>query len=500
MNKRLLMVGVPTIGAVALMQVMATGAPAQVQPTSSVGADRVTADSAYPSGVTWNTPFVIQNLGTGTATVVVDFYTIGSGAKALSFSAGTIAAGASLPVRPANISGLQTNQKYSVVISSDQPVGAVVNEAATNRLMSYIGATSGAGTVYLPNITKNYAGYNTVLYIQNVGTSNLTDVSVKFTPFGAGSAVTKTYSLNAGASVEIDPTTVAELTDNTQYSAVVSSATTGASLAAVVNQVAPVEGTEAAYSGFTSGSTTLYAPNVVRHYASFNSPVVAQNVGTAATNLTIDYYYGQSFGGSLFGTLAKSYTTKPDGSAITLQPGESYPERSHSRSDLQDGQYSMVIRSSAAPIVSIVNQVDQNDNTKAASYDGFAAGSKKINLPNIVRNYATYQSPIVVQNIGTQSTTVTVNYYYGERAQSGPSFKDQGLQGQLAASETATIAAGANQPFRIHNLSALSGKDGQYSAIVTSSTSDIVAIVSQVSVPSIGGSGHEAASYEGINQ
>lgn len=498
MKKRLLLLGAPTVGAMALMQIMATGAPAQVQPFNVGGTDKVTADGAYPSGVTWNTPFIIQNLGTGTATVQVDFYKIGDQTRALSYSAGTIAAGASLPVRPNNISDLATNQKYSVVISSDQPVGAVVNEAATNRLMSYVGATSGGSTVYAPNITKNYAGYNTVIYIQNVGSTNLSDVQVTFTPFAGGSAVTKTYSINAGAAVEIDPTTVTELTDSAQFSAKISSATSGASLAAVVNQIAPAQGTEAAYSGFTSGATTLYAPNIVRRYANFNSPMVIQNVGSSSTNVTVEYYYGQSFGAQ-FGTLAKSYTKDVSDQTITIAPGASYAERSHSRTDLADGQYSMIVRSSGSQIVAIVNQVDMVDNSKAASYDAFPSGSKKVSLPNIVRNYASYQTPIVVQNIGTQSTSVTVSYYYGERAQSGTSFKDQGIQGQLAASETATIAAGANQPFRIHNLSELTGKDGQYSAVITSSTSDIVAIVNQVSVPSLGGSGLEAASYEGIN-
>lgn len=492
------MVGVPTVGAVALMQVMATGAPAQVQPANSTGTDRVTADAAYPPGVTWNTPFVIQNLGTSTATVVVDFYPISGGAP-VTHSPGTIPAGASLPVRPANIGELDKNQKYSVVISSDQPVGAVVNESATNRLMSYVGATTGSGTVYLPNYTKNYSGYNTVLYVQNVGTTDLSDVTVRFTPFGGGSPVTKTYSIQASRSVEIDPTAIPELADNRQYSVVVSSATSGAALAAVVNQVANPEGTEAAYSGFTSGAQTLYAPNVVRRYANYNSPVVIQNIGTSSTNITIDYYYGQSFG-DRFGQLARSYTTTPQGATITLGPGESYPERAHDRGDLEDGQYSMVIRSSGGQIVAIVNQVNMNDNTTAASYDAFSSGSRKLNLPNIVRNYATYQSPIVVQNVGTQPSQVTVTYYYGERAQNGPSFKDQGLQGQVAYQETVTIQPGANRPFRIHDVQALNGRDGQYSAIVESSASDIVAIVSQYTAPALGGSGKDAASYEGINQ
>jgi hypothetical protein len=279
-------------------------------------------------------------------------------------------------------------------------------------------------------------------------------------------------------------------------------------LTAVVNQLGATEGTESAYSGFTAGATKLSGPNIVKRYAGFNSPAVIQNVGTANATVTIRYFYGEraSSGPSfaeqgLQGTQAKVYTTDPNGATISLAPGQSYAERAHSRpdSDLPDGQYSMVIESSG-PVVAIVNQANASNNTQAGSYDAFVSGSKKINLPNIVRNYASLQSPIVVQNIGTQSTKVTVKYYYGERAQSGPSFKDQNLQGTLAATVEQTLAPGSNAPFRIHTVDSLAGKDGQYSAIVESDTSDIVAIVNQASVVALGGSGKDAGSYEGINQ
>ena len=66
------------------------------------------------------------------------------------------------------------------------------------------------------------------------------------------------------------------------------------------------------------------------------------------------------------------------------------------------------VESDKADIVVLVNE--SNTNGRAASYDGFAAGSTTVSAPVVEHNYYGFTSSITCQNIGNAATTMMVKY------------------------------------------------------------------------------------------
>ncbi len=87
----------------------------------------------------WTTPFIIQNMSGGTATVTIKYYK-SSGSLQKTTSNKKISSGGSLFINPSGDSGIPSSFKGSVVITSNQPVGSIVNEHKTDgQAMSYNG-------------------------------------------------------------------------------------------------------------------------------------------------------------------------------------------------------------------------------------------------------------------------------------------------------------------------------------------------------------------------
>ncbi len=177
--KRSLSIKAAKVLAVAVLGLLLLGSgySPHLPTTDSAGSVHAfTLQSGYPSGVTWNTNFVIQNKSSDTATVIVDYYDMDTGDKVSAASENySIGANASTSVRPGNNSNLSSGKRYSVVVSSSKSVAAIVNEFAQSPStldMSYVAATQGSTTIYMPNVIRNYFGWNSPLYIQNASTSD----------------------------------------------------------------------------------------------------------------------------------------------------------------------------------------------------------------------------------------------------------------------------------------------------------------------------------------
>lgn len=83
-----------------------------------------------------------------------------------------------------------------------------------------------------------------------------------------------------------------------------------------------------------------------------------QNVGTASTDLTIQYF---EFNGPLKKTVTFS----------GLLPGRAHVGAAHAESGLEDNrQYSVVITSSGQPIAAVVNQHGQGAGDLNLGYEG----------------------------------------------------------------------------------------------------------------------------------
>ena len=421
---------------------------------------------ATAEDLAWQTPFVIQNVDGSSATAVqVQFVDVNSGNVAKSVDLGPLAAGRSVAVRPHSYTDLASG-KYSVVVSSDAKISAIVNQSSGRLNGSYLGLSSlraSGSSVSFPNVVRNYAGWNSPLYVQNAGNA-ATAVTVTFYRFDSGAqAAQVSKTLQPGQTYEVNPAATAGLADGTQYSVVASSS--GQPLAGMVNQIRSGN-VVMTYSGFSSGGTTVYLPNITRNYAEWNTPFIVQNVGAATTQVTARYY-----------RFADGAEVKVDG-PYDLGVGLSRPFRPHGTSGLADGtQYSVVVQSSGQPIVALVNE---DSGSESMSYSGFSSGGTTVYLPNITRNYAEWNTPFIVQNVGAATTQVTARYY---RFADGAEVKVDGPY---------DLGVGLSRPFRPHGTSGLA--DGtQYSVVVQSSGQPIVALVNQHH------SSGDAMAYEGFS-
>jgi hypothetical protein len=150
-------------------------------------------------------------------------------------------------------------------------------------------------------------------------------------------------------------------------------------------------------------TSTVYLPNITKTLggpAGWYTPFIAQNIGTAATTLEVSFYKFS------------------DGSLVTcraitnLAPGTSFADVPNNDTDLPgDTQFSVVIKSFGAAIVSVVNQVQGSGSTsEALSYTGSTSGATKVYVPNVTRRFFGYDVPLIIQNLGSAAGTATASF------------------------------------------------------------------------------------------
>lgn len=309
----------------------------------------------------WNSPVTVQNAGAQPTTVTITFNGFNTGQQAAQVTSGTLQPGQAYTVDPATVSGLTDNTQYGVVATSNmgQPLVGEATQDYSNSLMamSYTGSSSPASlttgnTVYLPNVLRNYVGYNSPFIVQNVG-SQATNVTAYYYRFADGQLMGQDgpYNLGAGLSHPFRPAQTPFLTDNTQYAVKVVS--DSAPVSALVNETSAT--TSMSYSGLSTGSTTIDAPNITDNYYGWNTPIVVQNVSGTTANVTATYY-----------NFATGQAVKSDG-PYAVGASLSHPFRPWQTSGLPSGQYSVVVTSDQ-PVVAVVNET--NSASDSMSYEG----------------------------------------------------------------------------------------------------------------------------------
>ena len=363
---------------------------------------KVEAATTVPGG-----PFAsainIQNIGTGSATVTVQ-YVNPAGAVAFT-STHTIAVEDVLSIYVPSVGGLASGE-YSVVVSSTQPIAAISNFSDINSGASYSGASAGSTSWFIPGVYDNYYGYYSEVYAQNISSSAQNITLQVFAPGNTTPVYTNTKSaVPANASVNWGLKDLAELNANVTYSAKV---TAGAEVVAIANTYG--SGATApqlySYNAFPSGSKTFYVPVVMKNYYGWNVAIAIQNVSTEAANVTITYSGG----------LVKTYVVQPNSAKSIYIPGET---------ELPNGIFSAKVTSDQDVAV-MVNE--SNNYNRAATYTGVAAATQTVYVPNVMKRYYNYSSSVTCQNLGSAAATMHIEY-----------------AGQPAAAETsAAIAPGAN--------------------------------------------------------
>ena len=343
----------------------------------------------------YDTPFIIQNLGSSTASVTSTFRSFDGTGPTIVIPR-TIDPGRAKPIDPDSddinlgAPGLTDNKQYAVTVSSNQPVAVVVNTQADKPsnpqpvASATDGITSGAATVYGAYASKNAQGINrySPIIVQNLGASAVTP-KITFTPLpggGPAGATANTYtfpSIAPNTSKAFDPrfsfstqgtTNVPCSTGGTdcladgEYTIRIDAA--GGSIAAQVNVVSAstsMGSSAMGYSATATPATKYFLPNLTKFLggtAGWTTPILLQSV--TATTATLSWYNFQ--GGTLAFTQSVSLTP---GAGIRVDPA-SIPQLA------ADKQYSVVVDGGTGTVTAIVSEFATGGDN-AMMYEGFAA-------------------------------------------------------------------------------------------------------------------------------
>jgi hypothetical protein len=453
-------------------------------PTKTVYLPNITRYLGGQAG--WYTPFIVQNTGSTATTLNVSFYKFSDGSLVTCRTIPNLAPGTSFADVPTNDTDLPFDAQFSVVVQSfGSTIVAVVNEHVGSgeraEAMSYDGISAGATSVFLPNITRRFFGFDTPFIIQNLGTSQIT-ATAHFVSFdGTAPTVDSIRVIAAGRSQFIDPNYEPGLVDGHQYAVTV---TASQPIGVVVNSQddQPTVLHPKGYStdGLISGGPTLYGAYAAKNANGLDrtSTIVVQNMGGAQAAPSISFT-------PLGGTGAQTFslgTVQPGSSRVfdprytngdTTQPFCSGPMTGC----LADGEYSFVVTAPGASLAAVVNVIST---ATAMGYGATATTSDKTWLPNITRTLGGptgWTTPLVIQSVS--ATSVTLSWYR---------FSD----GVLVTAQTIPVAPGS--AFRVdpRDVSALTDNT-QYSVVAAGTGGTINGIVIELAT-----GGDSAMIYEGF--
>jgi len=349
-------------------------------------------------GDTDNSSFTVQNVGTGPAAVQITFYDESGTSYTPSTlnnsqpNPFTLAVGDSFEVYLPGIPSGLPDGRYSVVISSDEPLVAIANligENAAGTIFfngSYSGMSAGADTVYLASIYNEYYNWNSLVSVQNAG-SGPTDVTVTYTC--GGTFQDQKTSLQPGAAVHFDLETSAPsgMPAGCEGSAVVSS--TSEPVVVVDNQTADGGFTQS-YNMFTAGANTVYVPSLFHQYYTWDSSLSISKIGSGTTAaVTVQY--------SDVGSSSCNLTDSNPG-CLLYMPTE-HPAT---------GLFAATITSVGAPVIAVVNSA--NPAGQAQTYEGFTAGAGTAGLPTVMDQYYGWDTSLTCQNVSSTATTLNISY------------------------------------------------------------------------------------------
>ena len=453
----------------------------------------------------WYTPFIVQNTGSATTLLEVTFYKFVDGSCVERFLVGGLNPGTSYandPRDPAKNPTLPDDAQFSVVVKSyGSTVVGVVNEhqgsGTRAEALSYNGFTSGANTVYLPNITRRLFGlFVTPFIIQNLG-DGVASVQATFRTFdGTGVPVTIGRTIDSGRSKPIDPNSndfnlgAPGLTDNKQYAVTVTSnqpvavvVNTHADAASVANPVAY------AADGVTGGASTIYAAYASKNAASIDrySTIVVQNLGASAVTPQITFTPLVGATGT-----ANTYTfatpIQPNSSkafdprfSFSTQGTTNVPCSTGGADCLADGEYSVRISASGATLAAAMNVISDVNGATAMGYAANAAPSTKFYLPNVTRTLGGangWSTPIILQTVTASGATVEWRRF---------------SDGALVTTQNLAITNGSAMRIDPRTVAGLSDNT-QYGVTVNGTGGTLTAIVTELNFE--GGDG--AMAYEGF--
>ncbi len=424
-----------------------------------MGQATIVVPGVYKDFYTWNTLLSIQNLTTATMPVTVEIhydttYVLTSSVPAHSPWHLDLA---DVPSPPPLV-GVAT-------VSAPGPIAVTVLDKSITSLTAYDGLFDAATELFVPVLYYSYHGWDSVLSVHNAGAVTTT--------------VVVNYSDGLMNSAVVPPGGFRSFRQDSEGHA------PGSTFSAVATADQPLlgysrcvchTGGESTQEAFTGGGDTVAVPLTTKGYAGWDSAVVAQNLGSLTTSVTIAYEgyaadaYSVTLGGG--GTYVFSTTAEP-----FLPLG--YHGAAQLSSDNAQPLIAQVLLSQAAPTV-----LDPS-----ASYHGVAAWGPggaaaeehhraqptvfEIHYPLAPRPLPSahdwWDAFLVVENVGTSEVTVTAEFYDA----GGTSYMPADLGG---FPNPFTLEAGASQVISMSAIPESGLPSGENYAVVISSDQPIAGV------------------------
>ncbi len=357
----------------------------------------------------------LQNIGSEPADVVINFYDDAGNQVATSWDTGNdpIPAGGALSLYvPVAMADLQPGQYAAVVSSSTEVLASVNTSSSASNSAPWIGFaydgfdSSEAGeTLYFPGNYNNYFGFFSELVIQNAGAGDAT-VSASFTDANGNTVATKTLGTikpNAAKTYAMEDLGLPSGNSAGLFGATITATSSDAvSLVGVANiwRLSPTAGT-ASYSGFTSGSSEVFAPALYKEYFGFGSALTIQNVSTTE-NAAGSIVYGNGH--------TVPFNLGPGAAAEFYQPGDAALPSGNSA-----GVFSAKATATSGSIVGLVSlSVPDGGAGSFASYNAAPEAKAEVKIPNINSDYFGFFTAVTVQNTGISSADITITYPSGQ--------------------------------------------------------------------------------------
>lgn len=380
----------------------------------------------------WVTSYMLQNLGTGKATVVISYFDQSGNQVQGADKALTIDQNSSATVVQYTDDPNLPPGRYSAVVSSDQEIAAVVNQQTAPGGLSYMnsqppfgsysGATAGGSPLSAPEILYNWFGYYSQVYIQNTSGSPA-HVTITFIPGLAGaSGVTESATIAPSATYMADQKNKSALAaPGGQYAGRFSGSaviTSDQPVVAIVNELNDSQVKLFSYNAFAHGATNVSCPSILRgHFGWYTSLAVANpdpepsHVAHVTLTYTADTKY--SLPANLAGTqVTKNFDIAGGKSVLRYDGSGNNPTMDTNLSDLTGFTrfFGDVQITSDIPVVAKVNQENTGGNAEAYNCIDAGSATTKIAVPLIQTKFFNFYTSLTIKNTSGSAGTIHITY------------------------------------------------------------------------------------------
>ena len=443
----------------------------------------------------WTTGQQIQNVGTGDADIVAIAYGRTGGEYSATGVVGgldDVPAGESRNILESNWSGAPSSFDGSAVVSSNEPIVAIVN--ATNNVAAgqYQGVGSPDTEIGFP-LFKNQLGIkSTTFYIQNAGSTS----AVIYAAFKADSGTV--YRWNSSSAIEANRMVVLNPAD--------AGVPAGVKGGLIVTSTVPIAGVVLehgttdttllqATKGFSPAEygTTMVAPLIKRQFGSRSTGVQVQNVSDSNVDVYVTYVHDSALSAGS-GEASQHKLNVPPGGSYTFYEtlvGDAGSDT------LPIGTLASATITATGEIAAIVNEtyvtVPAGKTQKQTTYHAVSAddATTKVGVPlaKELHGAAVKSTGIQVMNVGTATATdVDLAYSFG---------------GVTYTIEDQSIPAGGSKTFYKVSVSVPASDwaggvvlpANKFGGVIVTSDQPIVVIVQEAD----GSGAQDTKNYEGFN-